>query len=460
MNTTNATNHTATHLAAKAAKRALPFGHGLRLFTARLLWLMCATVTLGSTVLSVPTYYASLHHLAASDEVPDFGGQLNDRVMRTSHISWLTLDFYAGYTVALGVLFVLVCVSVGLVIFLRRSDDRMALLAAFTLVLFPIAINTDNLITLSSMWTMWTPVVQSLHLLSEVCLGLFFYLFPGGDFAPRWMRWLGIVLVAYWALDVFLPPSSSTTAPASHTTILYSILLFVAFLAVSATEVIAQIYRYRRVSTPRQRSQTKWVVFGAALGIGGSLIEIIIFYVVLPILSYPNTLVCLLGNTIFSCLLLLFPALIAIAILRSRLWDIDVIINRALVYGSLTTILAALYFATVFGLQTLLGSFAGDSQLAIVASTLVIAAVFRPLRRRIQQLIDRRFYRRKYDAAKTLDRFSATLRQQVDLTDLSAHLLAVVEETMQPAHTTLWLRPAPRGDREQDTAKPQAPGVS
>ncbi|MGZ3637132.1 MAG: hypothetical protein ACXVCX_04740, partial [Ktedonobacterales bacterium] len=325
----------------------------------------------------------------------------------------------------------------GLIIFLRRSDDRMALLASFTLVLFPLAVNTDNLITLP---TMWTPVVQSLHFLSEVSLGLFFYLFPSGHFAPRWTRWLVAILVAYWALDVFLPPSSSTSTSTSQIVILYSIFLFVAFLATSATEVIAQIYRYRHISTLRQRQQTKWAVFGAALGLGGALIEIIVFYIVLPILSYPNALMCLIGYTILTGLVLLFPVFIAIAILRSRLWDIDVIINRALVYASLTATLAALYFATVLGLQSLIGGITGDSQLAIVASTLLIAALFQPLRRRIQALIDRRFYRRKYDAARTLDTFSATLRQQVDLADLSDHLLAVVEETMQPTHAILWLR--------------------
>jgi hypothetical protein len=156
-------------------------------------------------------------------------------------------------------------------------------------------------------------------------------------------------------------------------------------------------------------------------------------------------------NTLFPLVLLAIPITIGIAILRSQLYDIDIIINRVLVYGLLTGLLAAFYFGSVIGLQTLFGGITRDSQLAIVASTLLIAALFQPLRRRIQALIDRRFYRRKYDAAKTLDAFAATLRQQVDLADLSDHLLAVVEETMQPTHATLWLRGATRSPANTDS---------
>ena len=129
---------------------------------------------------------------------------------------------------------------------------------------------------------------------------------------------------------------------------------------------------------------------------------------------------------------------------RSRLWDIDAIINKALVYGLLTGLLAALYAGLIIGLESLAGLIAGQAAinpLVLVISTLVIYALFRPLRRRVQAIIDRRFYRRKYDAARTLAAFSATLRNEVDLATLSEHLVGVVEETMQPASVSLWLRP-------------------
>jgi hypothetical protein len=148
----------------------------------------------------------------------------------------------------------------------------------------------------------------------------------------------------------------------------------------------------------------------------------------------------LVGTAAFNC----FPIGVGIAVMRYRLLDIDVVINRALVYGSLAAILALVYSGGVTAIQALFTALTGQEeqpQLAIVVSTLLIAALFTPLRRRIQWFIDRRFYRRKYDAAKTLEAFSAKLRDETDLDALSDDLVGVVRETMQPAHVFLWLRP-------------------
>jgi hypothetical protein len=145
---------------------------------------------------------------------------------------------------------------------------------------------------------------------------------------------------------------------------------------------------------------------------------------------------------------MLVPLSIGVAVLRSHLFDIDLLINRTLVYGSLTTVLVALYFGGIVLLQQLFMALTSEqSTLAVVASTLLIAALFTPLRRRIQSFIDKRFYRRKYDARKTLEAFSAKLRNETDLNALSGDLVGVVRETMQPAHVSLWLRPeaSPKG---------------
>ena len=145
---------------------------------------------------------------------------------------------------------------------------------------------------------------------------------------------------------------------------------------------------------------------------------------------------------VFWLLALPIPIALIVAMLRYRLFDANVLINRTLVYGSLTATLILVYIGSVVLLQTLFRAVIGsDSQLAVVASTLGIASLFNPLRRRIQDFVDRRFYRRKYDAAKTLEAFSAKLRGETDLDTLSEDLTAVVRETMQPTHVSLWLRP-------------------
>jgi hypothetical protein len=197
------------------------------------------------------------------------------------------------------------------------------------------------------------------------------------------------------------------------------------------------------VSDTTQRQQTKWVVFGVAVALAGALT---IIYTLEAAVDLPPEEV---GSKMLSLLLmdtfgLLIPLSIGVAMLRSRLFDIDVVINRTLVYGSLTVMLALLYFGGVTATQTLFSVLTGQQelpQLAVVVSTLAIAALFSPLRRRVQSFIDRRFYRRKYDARKTLEAFSAKLRNETDLEALSEELVSVVGQTMQPERASLWLRP-------------------
>lgn len=176
-------------------------------------------------------------------------------------------------------------------------------------------------------------------------------------------------------------------------------------------------------------------------------------------LNHPG-LYYLILKPVATLILLFAPLCFAIAILRYRLWDIDILINRTLVYGTLTGILALVYVGSIILLQDLLrGIIHQNNDVAVVISTLVIAALFQPLRHRIQAIIDRRFYRRKYDATRTLAAFSATLRHEVNLDQLREELVVAVQETMQPSHVSLWLRPTEPDRRQQENwiSTPPAP---
>jgi hypothetical protein len=355
----------------------------------------------------------------------------------------LSLDFLAIYAIVLMSLLALGNWLVAALLFWRASDNPLVLLAAVTLSIFPIAFDSDGVSTLSSPWSV---LVHVLSLLGNLSVVLFFYMFPGGRFVPRWTRWVLIPSLAYWGFNEFFPLASFNPFfrfPALDT---------VTFLTVVGGMLAVQVYRYRRISTALERQQTKWVVYGVTLGVGGFLL-LILCVEFFPSLFPTGSLADLIGRAVIYVLMLFIPLSIGLAVLRSRLWDIDRIINRTLVYALLTLTLAALYTILVIGLPLLVREVTGQvasSPLILVGSTLAIAALFQPLRTRIQQVIDQRFYRRKYNAAKKLETFSAALRNAVDLTQLHEQLVAVVEETIQPTHISLWLR-HPEPSRERAT---------
>jgi hypothetical protein len=323
----------------------------------------------------------------------------------------------------------------------RRSDDRMALLVALMLVTFGPIIATSSVSASSSPWRVPN---ECLTFLAIALLVLVFLLFPTGQFVPRWTRWTLVAILAWLVPTAFVAPVMPNT-PVDQLSYLVS-------LGELATLALVQLYRYRRVSSPLQRQQTKWVVFGIAVPATVYVSEYVLA-LIFPVLAETNSLYPLALTAVYTFLPLFIPLSFGFAMLRYRLWDIDILINRTLVYGMLTVILTVVYVGLVIALQALLrGIISQDNSVAIVISTLAIAALFQPLRHRLQKLIDRRFYRSKYDAARTVAAFNATLRQEVDLDQLREHLLAVVQETMQPAHVSLWLRQPERSRQPGDHA--------
>lgn len=330
-----------------------------------------------------------------------------------------------------------VYLSVGLLIFWRRSSDRMALFCAFTLVTFSAA-TAGNMYDFSSgaiAPALASNVILRVLFLVLFAVGnaspvLFFYLFPSGRFVPRWTRWSALFVAAFWLGVIFFP--DLPVGPATY---------LIPFFQLTA--VVSQVIRYRRFSTPIERQQTKWAVFGFVLTMAIIVAMIAAGPLVPPALAASPALSNLGSTSIFTLAFLFIPIFMAIAISRSRLWAIDAIINKTLVYAALTATLALFYFGSVLALQQVFRSLTGDvSPIAIVISTLTIAALFAPLRKRMQYFIDRRFYRQKYSASLTLENFSAAARNEVELGKLTDQLLKVAGEAIQPQSISLWLQPS------------------
>jgi len=412
--------------------------HGRSLLLARVVWVVAGTA-LAIVVFSVPSsyeYYSSVCTAASRVCSERAVGQATPEGVRALQEVGLSVRSYAISNVVIDKVFQLVWFTVGALIFWRRSDERVALLTSLFLVTFgTVAVDPTAANSLASSQTAWWLPVRGVEIVGNVCSVLFFLLFPGGRFVPRWTLWLAVAFIAFQS-------SSSLFAGLYSSSPVLETFSYLVFLGIVVTLVWSQVYRYRRVSSPEQRRQTKWVVFGTTLGVAGTS------FCKLPVdlsLVGGDTPFLLLALEIgFTLSFLLLPFSIGVAMVRSRLFDVDVLINRTLVYAILSATLAGVYFGGIVLLQRVFAGLTGQEklpQLAIVVSTLAIAALFDPLRRRIQSFIDRRFYRKKYDARKTLEGFSAKLRNETDLDALSEDLVATVRGTVQPTHVSLWLRP-------------------
>ncbi len=356
----------------------------------------------------------------------------------------ISLEMHAAIEVGAGILARLVWVAVGALVFVLRSDDRMALLVAFFLVSFGTATfasdSVDALVSAHYAW--WLPA-RGLQILGEVCAVLFFLTFPDGRFVPRWMLVLAVAFLVF-QIPVDLSPNIYSGSPLLETAQSLVFLCFVLGM------IGSQVYRYRRVSAPDQRRQTRWVVFGTTLALSllvGLLVPLFYFA---PGIAGTSSFGQILIGSLFPLVMLLIPLSVGVAMLRSGLFDIDRVINRTLVYGALTAVLVLVYLGGVAGLAVRPPA---PDRGGFAARRRGLHAGYRwPLRPPedggCRSFIDRRFYRRKYDAAKTLEAFSARLRDETDLDALNRELVGVVRDTVQPERVALVAEGAEANARE------------
>jgi hypothetical protein len=333
---------------------------------------------------------------------------------------------------------VLLCLGLATGLFLRKPNDRMALYLSIFLILYGLLMS-GPLEAFLYEWGLPDSIAYKLQLVIYTVPSIILLCtFPNGRFVPGWTKWpvIGSFLVV---LMILIRPNENWVSFSTLYTRVVSVFLGI----IIASALYAQIYRYRVILIPAEKVQVKWAVVGFFVWIIYQAINSVPYFYfqsLPPNQPLPGWYPVVGINWWLS--LAILPLFLAIAILRHRLFDIDVIIHKTLIYGALTATLALVFFIVVILLQDLSQVITGQHQspVATVLSTLIIAALFTPLRRRIQNDIDRRFFRSKYDAQKILERFAASARDEVELDKLTEDLLRVVVETMQPDKIGLWLR--------------------
>ena len=372
-------------------------------------------------IVGFPLGYAYLHTVCPS------GCSLTTENVRALEHIGLSISFYANLYMVIQVLYILVSVGIALLIVFKKPGQWVPLGLSCFLIWFSAYEGADYPALVAAYPVLNVPV-QLLLFLGGGILGFYAFLtFPNGKFGSRWVLGFYLVSVFEGVLAVFI------TTPVF--VLINSVFSFLSFFIILGV----LIYRSRRLLNARERAATKWIILSLSIFIP----TVILVFFVLPAVAPADSLALLIVNIagFFGCGINI--AGILMAVLYANAFDIDVFVRRTLVYTLLTAILALLYAGMVFGSQFGLATFspqAAQSPFILVGSTLVIAALFQPMRHRIQRTIDRRFYRQKYDASRVIERFSASLHSEIDLADLSEQVVAVVQETMQPAHVSLWLR--------------------
>ncbi len=392
---------------------------GRWLLAIRTAWFVIACVSLGLFVVGIPVQFARLATVCPTTSCTS--GQLSQTAVRALGELGLSPSFFAGYAIMLILLHGLVYAGIAALIFWRRSDDRMALFVSITLLTFGTLTFTGVASALAEAQpAFWLPI-SILNFVNSSAFAAFLFLFPDGHFVPRWTRWITLAWIAQQVPPSFFPAVPFTSSAAF-------IILGIGIWAVALVAVIySQVYRYRRVSTLAQRQQTKWVVLGIAAAAAGLIAGIIVVDIVNPSPTTPDAIIgALAGDALVYGALLLIPISIGIALLRSHLFDVDMLINRALVYGALTASVVGVYTLIVGSLGVLLQT-RGNLLVSLLA-TGVVALLFEPLRERLQRGVNRLLYGQRDEPYAVVSRLSQRLETALAP---EAVLPAVVETVAQ-----------------------------
>jgi len=405
--------------------------HGRLLLLGRIAWVVVAALSVSLFLLGLLPYSAQLRAVCIpTTDACSLMHALSPVGVQALHNLGLPVDGYVWYTVVMMGSVELVWASVGLLVFWHRSDDWMALLVALSLVTLNPAFTAGPTSSLMQISPLWSLPVKCLHFLGTVLIGLFFYLFPNGRFVPRWIGW---ILVPYLMVSIALtlPPRNSALNANNWPVWLFDSLL----LIFVGTFVCLQVYRYRRVSTPTERQQTRWVLFGVVIALIGMLALSLVpdsFHLQFGLFDVAF-------GTLYFGVLLAIPLCIGAAMLRSHLYDVDVLFNRTLVYGLLTVSTLALYVLVVFGASALF-RVQNDLIFSLLA-TVLIAVLFQPLRQWLQHGVNRLMFGERNEPYRVLSRLGQRLEETLPAESFLPMIVETVAHALKlPYVAILWKR--------------------
>jgi len=403
-------------------------------------WLVMVVLSVGLFLASIPAHYESLTSFAGTELDPVL---VRDNLERMG----VSVDFYATYSISTGAVMAAVWVAVSMIIFLRRPDDRMAIFTAVALTTCAVFFLNSGPIVLAEKYpVVWLPV-RLLALFGSVSFMAFLYLFPNGRFVPRWARWLVLFWFAHEVAYYLFPDSITSIERISPLLeFLVPLIDFSMVLTVLCIGLGSQLYRFRRVSGPVERQQTKWVVFGTVSSLSGLIALQALLFSSPTLLNFgsPYSFVIVTGIDGF---MLLIPLSIGAAILHRRLWDIDIVINRTLVYGILTAVVVGVYVLLVGGLGALLHT-RGNLAVSLLAAGLV-AVLFAPLRERLQPGVNRLMYGERDEPYTVLSRLGRRLGAAIEPGTVLPTIVETVAGALKLPYAAISIR---RGEDDFEVA--------